>query len=104
MRMSKGFRTLWQEERLDELLPSIALQPNLRELVEAPFIERAGGLLLEPLAEQVTGPEAFQDRTAYEAFVNKIHIDDFIDNKCPTERGRLGLLVQQGTKAALTLS
>ena len=104
MRMSKRFRILWQEERLDDLLPSIALQPSLRALVEARLVERAGGLLLEPLAEHVTGREAFQDCTAYEAFVNKIHIDDFIDNKRPTERERLGLLVQQGVKAALVLS
>jgi hypothetical protein len=104
MRMSKGLKTLWRQERLDELLSSIALQPDLRALVEAPFIEKAGGLLLEPLAEHATGPEAFPDRTGYEAFVNKFHVDDFIENTCATARERLGLLVQQGAKAALVLS
>jgi hypothetical protein len=104
MRMSKGFKILWQEHRLDELLSSIALQPSLRALVEAPLIEKAGGLLLEPLAEHVTGPAAFQDRTEYEAFVNKFHVDDFMENTGATDRDRLGLLVQQGAKAALMLS
>jgi hypothetical protein len=102
--MSEGMRRRWQEERLDELLQIVALQPDLRALVEAPFVRKAGGLLLEPLTEHVTGPEVFQDRTAYEAFVNKFHVEDLIENMRTSDSEKLSLLVQQGAKAAFTLS
>jgi hypothetical protein len=102
--MSKSFAARWKEARLDDVLASIALQPRLGALVAAPFVRKGGGLLLEPLAAEAAGPEAFPDRTAYEAFINKVPIDDFIDDAAAAKRERLPTLVQQGTKAAVALA
>jgi hypothetical protein len=103
VRMSKSFARRWRDERLDEVLPSIVLSPRLRGVVEAPLVRKAGGLVLEPLAANATGPEAFQDRTGYEAFINKVHVDDLID-LIGSERERVRALIQQGTRAAVDLS
>ena len=104
MRMSKSFRARWQQEGMDDLLNSIILQPRLRALVDTPLVRKAGGLLLEPLTAHATGPEAFQDRTGYEAFINKIHVDDFLDDPAKTNKDRLSVLIQQGAKAAVRLA
>ncbi len=104
IQMSKAFAERWQNERLADLLPTIILQPRLRALVEAPFIRKAGGLLLEPLTVHTPGPESFPDRTGYEAFTNKFHVDDFIDAPDKTDNDRLRVLIQQGTRAAVRLS
>ncbi|HEY2511927.1 MAG TPA: hypothetical protein VGI39_13755 [Polyangiaceae bacterium] len=99
--MSKSFGGRWRDERLDDLLASVVLQPRLRALVEAPLVRKAGSLLLEPLVANAMGPEALQDRTGYEAFINKVHVEDFID----TGGGeQLGTLIRQGAKAAVELS
>ena len=89
---------------MDELLATVTLQPRLREVLQAPFLRTAGCLLLESLAAGAADPEAFQDRTGYEAFINKIHIDDFIDDAGATSPERLGMLIQQGGKAAVELA
>lgn len=102
--MNRRFAALWEAERLSEVLPKIELHPRLLQLVRAPFVRRAGGLLLEPLVANATGPESFQDVTGYEAFVNKFHVDDFIDEAGSSDRERLRILIQQGTKAAIELS
>ncbi len=89
---------------MDDLLGTIVLQPRLRALVEAPLVRRAGSLVLEPLVAAASGSEAFQDRTGYEAFVNKFHVDDFIDDADGSGREQLSVLIHQGTKAAVELS
>lgn len=104
MRMSKSFATRWIANKLDEVLPAIELEPRLRALVHAPFVRRAGGLLLGPLASNASGPESFQDIAGYEAFINKFHVDDFIDAPKISEQGVLQFLVQQSAKAAIALS
>ena len=105
MRMSKGFGVRWQQERMDDLLTSLRLEPRLSALVEAPLIRRPGGLLLlDPLVAHATGPEAFQDRTGYEAFVNKFHVDDFLDDSRTTDTARRSILFGQGVKPAVRLS
>ncbi len=104
MRMSKGFRSRWETERLSELLPEIAVQPRLRALVQAPFVHGGGTLVLEPLLAHATGRESFQDATGYEAFINKIHVEDLIENSGTGHPERFRILIQQGTKAAIDLS
>jgi hypothetical protein len=104
MRMSKGFGARWKNERIEDILGTVVLQPRLRALVGSPLVRRSGSLLLEPLVAKATGPEAFQDRTGYEAFVNKVHIDDLLDDADGAGAEPLGLLVRQGTKAAVELS
>jgi hypothetical protein len=104
MRMSKKFEKRWGEERMDETLPLVVLRPRLKELIRAAFVRRAGCLLLEPLAAQASGPEAFQDFTGYEAFINKVHIEDFIDIADETPGQHLHVLIQQGVKSATELA
>lgn len=78
--ISAALASVLQEvERLDDELGNIVLEPRLQAVIEAPLVRGAGGWVLEPLAAHAPGPEAFPDRTGYEAFVNKIHIDDFLD-------------------------
>jgi hypothetical protein len=103
LRMSTAFAGRWRAQRLDDELDAVILEPKLRAIVDAPLVRKPKGLVLEPLAAYSTGPEAFQDRTGYEAFVNKIHVDDFID-AAGTAPEQLGALVRQGVKAALELS
>lgn len=104
IRMSKGFGIRWRNEGLDGLLMAVALQPRLRALVEAPLVRNAGALVLEPLVAKSAGPEAFPDRTGYEAFINKIHVDDFLDDSGGEEPERVGELIRQGSKAAVDLA
>jgi hypothetical protein len=104
MRMSKGLGARWKADKIDEALATIVLQPRLRALVGAPLVRKAGGLVLEPLAAHATGPEAFQDRTGYEAFVNKVHVDDLLDDAGETAAEQLETMIRQGAKAAVELS
>ena len=89
---------------MDDKLATIVLQPRLRTLVGAPLVRTSGSLVLEPLVANATGPEAFQDRTGYEAFVNKVHVEDFLDDAGGDGTEQLATLVRQGAKAALELS
>ena len=104
IRMNKRFKARWQQEGMDDWLKSVILQPRLQTLVNAPFVRKAGGLLLAPLVAHATSPEIFQDRTGYEAFINKFHVDDFMDAPDEMDKGRLNVLFQQGAKAAIILS
>lgn len=104
LRRSKAFEVRWQAERMDGLLESIVLHPRLRQLVEAPFVRGEGVLLLEPLVGQNTGPDAFQDHTGYEAFVNAFHVEDYIDSDSERRDEDTSELMRQGSKAALELS
>lgn len=104
MRLSRGFSELWQSERIDELLTGIALQPNLRNLVESSFIKDARGTFLEEFAQPNIPMASFPDRTGYEAFTNKFHIDDFITLPGTTASQNLSILFQQGIKAALRIA
>ncbi|MBK8836551.1 MAG: hypothetical protein IPO29_17495 [Anaerolineae bacterium] len=60
--------------------------------------------MLEPLVGQNTGPDAFQDHTGYEAFVNAFHVEDYIDSDSERRDEDTSELMRQGGKAALELS
>ena len=104
MRMSQGFEARWRMERLDELLPQVALQSCLRALVHAPFVREADCLLLEPFVVQTTGAAAPADRTGYEAFINEVHVESFLDDPDVVGPEGLTTLIQQGARAAVELS
>ena len=104
MRMSEKLRKLWNEYQLDQLLTNIVLEPRLHDLIHAPFVRESGCLLLQPLVTQATRPEAFPDLTGYEAFVNKVHIDDYVDVADNEQQRGLRVLVQQGAKSATELA
>ena len=104
MRMSKGFRERWHREGMAGALASVVLAPRLRALIEAPLVREAEALVLEPLATPTVDPATFQDRTGYEAFVNKIHVEDLIDDEGAAGGENLGESFRQGIKAARLLS
>lgn len=104
LRRNKAFEVRWQAERMDGLLESIVLHSRLQWLVKAPFVRGEGVLLLEPLVGQNTGPDAFQDHTGYEAFVNAFHVEDYIDSDSKRRDEDTSELIRQGIKAALELS
>lgn len=60
--------------------------------------------MLEPLVGQNTGPDAFQDHTGFEAFVNAFHAEDYIDSDSERRDKNTSEWMRQGSKAALELS
>src|SRR5258706_16468089 len=103
MRMNASFAERWRSERLDHELPAVVLEPRLGAIIAAPLVRTAGGLVLEPLATHATGSQAFQDITGYEAFINKIHVDDLVPAG-GTRQEQFSALIRQGVKAAVELS
>lgn len=109
MRMSGRLAKRWSALRLDDALPGVVLQPKLREIVEAPLVFRLGGVFLKPLLESTPGrPDQLMkvtlDITGYEAYVNKMHIEDFITTPGNAKQERLRVLLTQGARAAIDLS
>ena len=104
IRISKTFAARWKDAKLDGSASGVTLDPRLGALIEAPLVRRAGCLLLEPLAANATGADAFPDRTGYEAFINKLHVEDYVDEQSGTDDDRLVALVRQGVRAALDLA
>lgn len=103
-RMNEKFAARWRDGHFDEVRKDSALHERVCAAVDAPFIRKNGCLLLEPLIFQATHADAFPDRTGYEAFINKIHIDDLIEETSESEAQHLGVLVLQGAAAALRLA
>jgi hypothetical protein len=101
--LSKTFATRLDAEQLSDALDTVELQPRLRALIAAPLVRRGGAVVLEPLVANSTGAEAFADRTAYEAFINKVHVDDLVETR-DTRQVQLGEMIRQGGKAAFELS
>jgi hypothetical protein len=102
--MGTPLRRRWREARLDETLPKTELQARLLQLARAPLVRKDGCLLMKPLSVHVTGPEMLPDRTGYEAFVNHIHVGDYLDSPGRTRKARMDVLIRQGIKYALTLA
>jgi hypothetical protein len=103
MRMNQGFRERWVNQGLDVSLADIELQPALFSQIAARIVENAGCLIFEALAQKAPSVESFLDKTGYEAFVNKIHIEDFVELVGSPEE-QLRDLFCQGVKAAAVLS
>ncbi len=104
IRMNRGLAKRWNEQRMAVSLATVTLQPRLLELVQTPFLRKDGCTLIEGFSEGSTGPEAFDDRTSYEAFINKVHVDDYIDAPGSTHPERVRILLEQGAKSALALA
>lgn len=101
--MSKTFAARLGHGQIPLAVEHTVLQPRLRALVNAPLVRQAGGLLLEPLVSNTTGPDQFPDYTGYEAFINKVHVDDLIEVD-GTNSETLNELIRQGAKAAIELA
>jgi hypothetical protein len=104
MKMNKIFLALWRKEHMEAEMARIVLQPRLQAVIQAPVVRDSECFVLKPLWNKSLTHKAFGDRTEYEAFVNKIHIEDYLDNLRGTSRKRRSALVQQGCKAANELA
>ena len=102
IRMSKGFEKHWHNERVDEVLDEVVLQPRLAAIVNAPLMREKDCLVWEPLFQPGNDPKRFYDKAAFEAFTNKIYLDDYIDTG--DEFVDICVLVRQGVKAAMVLA
>ena len=103
VRLSEGFAKHWQDQHLDGALPGLELAPRLRALLDAPLVSKGGALLLQPLDGDAR-LEDFPDLTGFEAFVNKVHVDDFVDLAEANDAEHLGQLIRQGVKAGFALA
>lgn len=79
MRMNNSMRTRWERMNIQDYLGRFAFANKLKLLTEAPIIETPDGIILEPLAQPHISASSFQDRTGYEAFINHVHVSDFVD-------------------------
>ena len=73
---------LYQQVRQDNLDDPKALSQKLQQLLEGPVVEEEGCLFLAQLRSRVPGVKLadFQNRTAYECYVNHIHVEDYSEN------------------------
>lgn len=99
MRMNERFKARWVSERLTEALPRVVLEPRLHDVVHAPFVRCGDALVLAPFIEASTRREAFEDATAWEAFINKVQVEDLL-----TENLGISPLTHQGVRAAIDLA
>jgi len=104
MRMSKSFAARWDAARLRPSMLDIALHPRLGEAIGAPFACLNGGVFFQPLLTHATRRDSFPDVTGYEAFVNKIHVEDLLEEVEGSPDEQLEVLLIQGVIAALRLS
>jgi hypothetical protein len=104
IRMNSAFASRWRDLELDTSLNSTTLAPRLSKAIEAPFVRASEALLLEPLVRASPSRDAFPDCTGYEAFINKIHVEDLIDDAADGGDKDLSELIRQGAKAAFVLS
>jgi len=77
-------------ERVTALCESGALRPELRRLGEGPLVRCGEALVLEELLEGGFNPE--DDATAIEAFVNKIHVEDYAEDATGVDLVAQGVL------------
>lgn len=63
---------------------NLELNTDLKEIVEAGFVNANGFVFLKMLYEKATNVSEidFPDRTGYECFINSVHIDDFVEADC----------------------
>jgi hypothetical protein len=97
IRMGKTFHERWRALQLDGRLATIALQPELLERIDAPIVADEDAFFLQSMLAGDPGSSPFPDRTGREAFVNKLHVDDYIT-------GDADVLFEQSAAAALHLA
>lgn len=78
LRMNDSMAARWNEMQMSRCLAQVKLEHKLKELAEAEIIEVCFGIILESLFDESIDVTAFFDSTGCEAFINKIHVNDFI--------------------------
>ncbi|HLK32628.1 MAG TPA: hypothetical protein VKT29_06025 [Terriglobales bacterium] len=82
MRTNQRMEGLYQQVRQDNLDDPHALSQKLQQLLDSQFTEEEGCFFLSLLKARVPSVKLpdFQNRTAYECYVNHIHVEDYSEN------------------------
>ena|SRR5437868_12839922 len=82
MKTNQRMEALYQQVRQDNLNDPKALSQRLQALLASPFVEEEDCFFLAPLRTRVPTVKLadFKDRTAFECYVNHIHVEDYSEN------------------------
>ena len=82
MKTNQRMEALYQQVRQDNLDDPKALSQKLQQLLVSSFVEEDGCLFLAQLRARVPTVKLadFQNRTAFECYVNHIHVEDYSEN------------------------
>ena len=82
MKTNQRMEALYQQVRQDNLDDPKTLSQKLQQLLASPLIEEEGCVFLAQLRARVPTVKLadFQNRTAYECYVNHIHVEDYSEN------------------------
>jgi len=81
VKTSPGMAALYQEIEEEHLDDPKALPQKLIKLLDGGFVEEEGGVFLARLRQEAPVQRLdFPDRTAYECFVNHVHLEDYLEN------------------------
>ena len=82
MKTNQRMEALYQQVRQDSLDDPKALSQKLQTLLASPLAEEEGCLFLAQLRARVPTVKLadFQNRTAFECYVNHIHVEDYSEN------------------------
>jgi len=82
MKTNQRMEALYQQVRQDNLDNPKALSQKLQALLASAFVEEDGCCFLEQLKAGVPTVKLpdFKDRTAFECYVNHIHVEDYSEN------------------------
>jgi len=75
------FNDKMKQKLANTTLHSLHLPAGLMEIIEQGFIEKEDSILSKKLSEanSTLSSYDFEDSTAYECFVNSLHIDDYVE-------------------------
>jgi hypothetical protein len=83
MKMNSQMASRWGQ--IAASVDHAGLAGALRNLAESPLVDIAGAVVLQDqIGSGLSCPDP-DDLTGFEALVNKIHISDFLDEKCREE-------------------
>ncbi len=82
MKTNQRMEALYQQVRQDNLDDPKALSQKLQAVLDAPLMEEEECVFLAPLRARVPTVKLadFQNRTAFECYVNHIHVEDYSEN------------------------
>jgi hypothetical protein len=82
MKTNQRMEALYQQVRQDNLDDPKALSQKLQQLLASPFLEEESCVFLAQLRARVPTVKLadFQNRTAYECYVNHIQVEDYSEN------------------------
>ena len=105
MKTNQRMEALYQQVRQDNLDDPKALSQKLQALLASALVEEDGCLFLEQLKARVPTVKLadFKNRTAFECYVNHIHVEDYSENGgfLPLPMLAYGMAVAEALRARL---